>query len=332
VRSLERCPHILALEIVAAKAASKARADVAVAADGVVREAVRAVDEGEPEGPHATLLALAPGFRGTLLKQRRPAVAGKLGVSADHLRDYREDGLLEAVADELYAADSAYRLRQRHRSEPERPPAASRVGINWLERHEAYRRVWTPVASLRDDLVVLLDFLRREAAWPDIADRLMNQLWRYAQFTRELERFIAGYGGLWLLADIDSEVAAASAIRRIDWEVPLGEADSSWLRLTLAETPSEELDAFIDRMLAAERGKELLDVWQDWAKSCACDLKAPDLEGCEVHRWMDACDQFVRLIDADWYRLADYYRTSEHDIHGIDVRELWERYRGDQSV
>ena len=153
----------------------------------------------------------------------------------------------------------------------------------------------------------------------------MNQLWRYAQFSRELDRFVKQRGGLWLLADIDSEVAAADAIRRIGWEVPLGEADNSWLRLTLTAALEEELDGFIDLMLAAERGKEMMQVWLAWAQSCTCDLDAPQPQQCEAHRWMIACDGFIKLIDTDWYRVADYYRASEANIHGLDVRELWQK-------
>jgi len=219
--------------------------------------------------------------------------------------------LVEDVADELYAQDSAYRLRHKHRTEREREPPHTRTGVNWLERHEAYRRVWTPISALRADLAVLLGYLRGgEAGWPDLADRLMNMTWRYAQFSRELERFVEDYGGLWLLADIDSEIAAADAIRRIDYHVPFGEADSSWLRLILKGTPGEELDPFIDRILAEDRGHEILAVWMDWAVGCRCDLESPDTELCEVHTWAAAADHFVRLIDKDWYAVADWYRAS----------------------
>lgn len=323
-KALRDCPHILGLAVTAAKAASPELHDRAASAAGIVREAAVRVD-AQADGPASTLLALAQGTRGSLLKRRRKLAADLLCVSTEHFRKEREELLLEAVADEIYGLDSAWRLRQRHRTTPERQAAKNRVGINWLERHQAYRRVWTPVAALRDDLIVLLDFIRRDAEWPDIADRVMNQLWRYAQFSRELERFTEDYGGLWLLADIDSEVAAADAMRRIGWHTPLGEADNSWLRLILKETPQEELDNFIDRLLKEPRGAEMMDGWLSWAKTCTCDLHDPDPERCEVHRWMTACDEFIRLIDEDWYRIADYYRTSDTNIHGLDIRDLWKQ-------
>jgi hypothetical protein len=323
--TLRGCPHILSLAVVAAKSASTDANDLAAAAQGVVREAANRVD-GEASGLASTLLALAQGTRGSLLKDRRTKAAQQIPVNVDHFRKERETPLIEAVADELYAADSAWRLRHHHRTEAERSPTATRVGIDWLERHQAYRRIWTPVSALHDDLIVLLDFIRKDADWPDIVDRVMNQLWRFAQFSRELERFITDYGGLWLLADIDSEVAASDAIRRIDWTPPFGETDASWLRIILAEATGEELHAFIDRMLACERGKEMMADWLEWAKSCACDPENPDPQNCTIHSWLSACNEFVRLIDEDWYRIADYYRTSETDIHGVDVRELWKQF------
>ncbi len=323
-------PLLLSLSVVRAKAASSEQADLAVAAEGVIREAAARVD-ASTDGPASTLLALAPGTRGSLLKRRRATAADQLPVNVEHFRKEREPALVQAVANEVYAIDSAWRGRQSHRTAGERHPVDTRTGINWLERHQAYRRVWTPVAALRDDLIVLLELLRSDADWPDVADRVMNQLWRYSQFLRELDRFVNEMGGLWILADVDSEVASADAIRRIGWHVPFGEADSSWLRLQLQRAPAEELDPFIDQVYPVERAKEMMTVWLDWAKACHCDLDDPDPERCEVHRWMSACDEFIRLIDEDWYRIADYYRTSPSDIHGVDIRELWWRHFGRAS-
>jgi uncharacterized protein YndB with AHSA1/START domain len=32
----------------------------------------------------------------------------------------------------------------------------------------------------------------------------------------------------------------------------------------------------------------------------------PDADDCEVHLWVACADEFIRLIDAEWYRVADY--------------------------
>lgn len=322
--AVRNCPAILGLAVIAATSASDSPDDRAVAAHAILRQVVIAVD-GERDGPAATLLALAAGTRGSLPKRRRELAALQLGVSVDHFRREREEPLIVEIADELYATDSAHRLRQRHRDRPEREAHQSRLGIDWKDRHQAYRRVWTPITALRDDLYVLLRFLRQDADWPDLADRAMNLSWRYAQFSRELNRFVNDYGGLWVLADVESEVAAADAIHRIGFHLPLGDADASWLRLTLADAPNQELDPFIDKLLATrDRANELMHAWINWARTCPCDLDHPDPQNCEVHRWASYTDQFIRLIDRDWYRIADYYRATDADIHSEDIRELWE--------
>lgn len=308
---LRSCTAILTLALTRAKSASDQDADRAVAAHTLITEAAKRVDAGV-YGPAATLLGLAPGTRGSLLKERRRQAAEALHVSPEHLRKEREPLLFEAVGDELYAADSAYRLRHRHRTEAERSPEQSRLGIDWLEQHRSHRRIWTPVSGMRNDLAMLRRYL---AAEPEdqaaIADRLVNITWQWARFELALERFVQEQGGLWLLADADSEIAAADAIYQLQLHVPLGEADCSWLRTLLVDTPHEELDGFGDRLIeAGERRKELMGVWLAWA-----GCQEPDESDCDcaLHAWLRATAQFIRLIDEDWYRVADWYRLPEDD-------------------
>jgi hypothetical protein len=320
-KTLLRCPAILALAVVRAKAASDDDTDRAVAAYGLLRELVVSVD-GETNGAVATLLGLATGGRGALLKERRRQTAELLNISPAHLRtSEREDVLIESLADEVYAADSAYRLRHRHRTEPERPPEQSRLGVNWLEQHRSYRRIWTPLSGVKNDLHVLRGYLAAETEdRPAISDRLCSMNWHWARFLAAIERFVQEQGGLWLLADTDSEIAAADAIYRVKFYVPLGENDDSWLRTLLAETPHEELDGFGDKLIAAgEQRRELMAAWVVWA-SCP---QADDSDcGCDLHAWLRAAQQFIRLVDEDWYRIADFYRWSEAPLSEDAPRTL----------
>jgi hypothetical protein len=319
-KALLRCPVILALALVGAKAATDDDADRAVAAYGLLRELVISVD-GEPSGAIATLLGLATGTRGTLLKERRRQAAELLHISAAHLRtSEREDAMIEALADELYAADSAYRLRHRHRSEPERPPEQSRLGVDWLKQHRSYRRIWTPLSGVRNDLHVLRRYLAAaEEDRPAISDRLASMTWHWARFLTTIERFVEEQGGLWLLADIDSEIAAAAAIYRLHVLVPLGENDNSWLRILLAETPHEEMDGFGDKLIAAgEQRRELMSAWVAWASCPQADDSDCD---CKLHAWLRAADHFIQLIDEDWYRIADFYRQGRVDGARADPHE-----------
>ncbi len=331
--------------------------DLAVSAANLIREACAAVDGDS--GATALLLGLAPGSRGRLLKDRRKDAAEALSYSVEHLRKDREPLLLEAVADELYAMDSAYRLRHRHRTEAEREPQASRLGIDWLAQHRSYRRIWSPIVAMRNDLLVLVNYLHDVRAkgqvpkppsqieagsdeqpvdfdtWADLSDRCANLSWRLAQYSREVEAFIEREGGLWLLADADSEIQAADAIYRLDYYLPFGEADISWARTLLAETPHQELDAYIDRLIAAgERWAEFKAGWFEWAgEFLERDLRgavapmphwprrrarraarsfasvAPAEPQTDCGRWLAAGEEFIALIDADWYRVADWYRN-----------------------
>lgn len=176
---------------------------------------------------------------------------------------------------------------------------------------------------MRNDLYVLLRYLAAEEEDREaISDRLANITWQWARFTTELERFIEEQGGLWLLADAESEIAAADAIHRISFHVPLGETDNSWLRTLLTKTLHQELDAFGDRLVAeGERRRELMRAWMAWAEACNGDPDTDD-PGCELHAWLAAADRFIRLVDEDWYRVADFYRTTDADLSGLDVREL----------
>jgi hypothetical protein len=306
---LRDCRALLNLAITQASSASKEALDLAVAAEALIKQATRRVDDGA-YGPAATLLAVAPGSRGTLLKERRKRAAEMLFVSQEHLRKEREVPLMQAVADELFAADSAYRLRHKHRLQAERSPEHSGLGIDWLEQHRSYRRIWTPVSGMKNDIAVLRSYLSAvEEDQPAIADRLTNITWHWARFSLALERFIREQGGLWLLADAESEIAAADAIYELGLRVPFGAADSSWLRTLLVKTQHEELDGFGDCLVeAGERRRELMGLWIDWA-SCP---QGNDVDcDCDLHGWLRAANLFIRLIDDDWYRIADFYKTSD---------------------
>ncbi|MGH2905903.1 MAG: hypothetical protein ACRDKI_03940 [Solirubrobacterales bacterium] len=323
LRAVLAMPTLLGLDVVKAKALSDRVEDVGTAALGLLRESSVRVDE-EADGTAAILMGLATGTKGMPAPERRRKAARSIPTSFDNFRKRHEGELLSRLAEELVAADSIFRSRQNHRAQV--PDAIdSRLRVNWLERHEAYRRIWSPVSALRADLLVLLEYLKRNrvagialeqiddespAPWPDVADRAMNLLWRRAQFTRELNRFVEEYGGLWLLSDPDKESQVAEAIFQIEHHGPFGSADDSWLRLRLAEVSGEELDPFIDAVYAEEAGTEALRSVLNWADQCKCppEGSGDSYKTCEVHKWLSACDRYTLLIDEDWDAVADWYR------------------------
>ncbi len=323
LKALSQMTALTGLAIVGAKAISKDPEDLAAAAVGVLKEACVRVD-GARDGAVATLLGLATGTRGISISERRRQAAELLTISAERVRKDREGKLVLQLSEELIVADRTFQAR---RNQADQQPDAlnSRLNINWLERHEAYRRIWSPVAALRADLLVLLGYLgtNREAGialeqtntespapWADLADRGLNLMWRRAQFTQAVVDFIADFGGLWLLSDPGQESKAAEAIHQLDHNGPCGDADDSWLRLQLANAERGELDAFIDLTYDSQLGKDMLETFLRWADQCRCKLDsgAAPKAGCEVHGWLAACDQYITLIDEDWGEVADWYR------------------------
>lgn len=321
--ALTEMPTMLSLGIVHAKALSDQPEDLAAAASGLLKEACARVD-GERDGAVATLLGVAEGMRGVKLMRRRQKAAERIPASKDHFRKFKENDLLLAVGEDLVTLDSTFQARLNQDAQiPE--ATESRLKINWLARHEAYQRIWSPVSALRGDLVILLGYLRQNVAagveleqttdqspvpWPDIADRGMNLMWRRAQFTSAVERFTEDFGGLWLLSDPNQESRAAEAIHKLNAGGPGGDADDSWLRLRLTEAKNGELDDFMNVVYANEHGTEVLRMFLDWAARCKCSLdeNAAPRTTCNVHQWLAACDEYIDLISEDWDKVADYYR------------------------
>ena len=373
--TVERCrgaSALLSLALVRAKAASDSVDDLAVSAANLIRESCAAVD-GIDTGATAQLLGLAPGSRGRLLKNRRRDAADLLDYSVEHLRKDREPLLLEAVADELYAMDSAYRLRHRHRIEAERQPPDSRLKIDWYEQHRRYGRIWNPIVALRADLLVMIDWLReiraaaakeapgelicdpdgpavaepREAGivgdvrvdtewWRHFNERCAQMTWRLAQHSREFVAFVERDGGLFLMADAESEVRAVDALYRVGIYLPFGDANVSWFRRLLADVPHQELDVFMERLLAdEERWPPNFRKWLVWAMELLDsgditdqpDTASPTLMAgrdddialtitpaaateprSTCGKWLAAAEELITLVEADWFRVADWYR------------------------
>lgn len=301
---------LLGLPIVHAKAASDEPADLAPTALGLVTEAAARLDE-IANGATATLLGVAQGTRNLTLTARRREAASLLHVNADHFRKHLERDRVSELADELLAMNSTFEVRLRHKMlQPGQ--VDTRLNVDWLARHEAYRRIWTPVSAMRADLLVLLGFLRNDAGHFELVDRVMNVLWRRAQFTRAIDRFVEDFGGLWLLSDPNKESQTAAAIRQVSVKTPGGENDDSWLRLQLAQATEGELDAFADLIWQSEQGKEMVQLWLEWARACRCSLdpEASPRPTCDVHAWLEACEQYIVLIDEDFDLIADWYRET----------------------
>lgn len=322
--SVESLTGLLGLEIVRAKSATDSPDDLAVAATGIAKEAIRAVD-GSENGAAAMLFGVATGTRGSLLKTRRMWAAGERAVSPEHFRKQTEVSLVAEVADEIFSMDSVFRLRAARKLMGENKPTDSSLAINWLERHEAYGRLWTPIYALGTDLQAAREARKSGEAEALRKKYVESSLWWNARFLLGLRRFTEAFGGLWLFTDPDDEVAVMDAVYRINFHTDLSEHEDSMIRVRLSEIPGEELQPFVDRLKQTADGKAVVAKWDGWVDSCACDGDTPQ-SNCTVHLAIGGCETYTRIVDEDWYRLADWYRDPTTNIHGEDVKELWKRH------
>ena len=100
------------------------------------------------------------------------------------------------------------------------------------------------------------------------------------------------------------------------------------MRVTMQQSQGE-LHTFQHILMTTGIGQATHAEWQDWAAECTCtwDLKRTVQDGdsmfanheadegvsatCQLHQVIAACLDYVSLIDADWLKIADWYRIQE---------------------
>lgn len=325
--SLRSLSGLLSLDVVRDQSSSEDVDDLAVAAFRVAKQAIHSVDGGA-DGAAAVMFGVAAGTRGSLQKDRRRQAARLRGFSVDHFRKHVETALVAEVADEVFYVDSLFRLRRSRGLHGATIPTSSHLGINWLERHETYGRIWTPTYALRADLLALETLRRTDPKAPVYSTYLRASLWWFARVLFEVSRFTERFGGLWLFTDPDDETDVMDSMYAIDFHSCFSEEQNSHLRILVSSAPGQELEAFTASLEASDEGDELAQNWADWVEQCDCeDLDAPRPQ-CPVHQVISACEKYTQIVDEDWQRLADWYRSPTKSIHGKDVTEFWEQHGG----
>jgi hypothetical protein len=174
--------------------------------------------------------------------------------------------------------------------------------------------------------------------WRHFNERCAHMTWRLAQHSREWVAFVERDGGLFLMADADSEVRAVDALYRVGVYLPFGDANVSWFRRLLADVPHQELDVFMEQLLADdERWPPNCAAWLGWATdlldsgdvTAALGTASPSLMAEQEDdipltitatapaepvsmcgRWLAAAEELISLVEADWFRVADWYRRT----------------------
>jgi hypothetical protein len=312
------------------------------------------------------LFGLDPETRVLTAGVRRNTAAEALGCSQKTFLRKHENAMLLQVAGQILVLCAEQHMRDGRTRLAAQHPVESGIAVHWIERFEAYYRLWSPIYGIGADLTAYRATLLEQ---PQPYDRRFGTLspedpgysqdeqaegygrfalYLYTLFEWELRRFRALHGGLWLLSDADAEQAVSDAVYRIAWHInPFNERDQSFLRTTIDETPNQELHGFLERLASTDIGRKTHEEWQDWAATCACTWPpgtSPETDyfptarnqpgisaDCQVHQVVAACGLYCELIDTDWRKIADWYRFGDEIRKGVSAERLYAEWRSTPS-
>jgi hypothetical protein len=311
------------------------------AVEELIRRAVDRFDGGAYQEAAEYTFGLAGGTKFELAAERRRQAARACNVSSETFRKSHEKVILEQTAEGVLALAHDAAMRRANIEMQKRHPADSRLAVAWVERFEAYYRIWTPVYGLAADLRAALQTYNEEPAdhlpWdPDSAQPCdpvkeaqgyaRSALYRYACFLLEVKRFMARHGGLWLFSDPERESDVRDAIYRIGWHNPINEENDSWLRRALATSQLEEAEPFYVRLGSSSQGDMIHAVWQRYVLEGHEAELADDTTASQVHSTIAACDDYTAWVDAEWLQIADWYAPGVSMPGGVSGSSLYQNH------
>lgn len=342
-----------------------AQLDGAPAIEQLLRLAISKLDSGEYGDAALALFGLGEGMRAWSAADRRERAALHLERSADTFRRRYEANLLADIADRILALCAEQRLRAARTQLERRHPAESRLAVQWVERFEAYHRLWTPAWALGAELTAYRSTLLEPGRpydsppgalapnHPGYTQELQAEgyarfaLYRWAWFQWQLRQFMLQRGGMWLLSTGEAETKAADLVYAISWHVTVyNERDQSWLRNAVSQSRGQELDHFLGLLTSTTTGETRWREWLEWCETCRCEwdvIKARDTEAehfptaatepgisadCQVHAVVQACGDYCDLIEEEWRKVADWYHLDETNRRGVNAQGMYLRWRG----
>ncbi|WP_431230443.1 hypothetical protein [Paenarthrobacter nicotinovorans] len=305
----------------------------------LLRDAVDELGGGALQESAEYSLGLTAGTALWNSRLRREKAASLQNIVADTFRKKPEKELLSLIAESILAICHDAKLRRaRLEMEHRRHPADSRLAVQWVERFEAYYRIWTPVYALAANLEAALDTYQEEPSdhlpWDQASTQpydpvfqargyARDALYNYAQFQLELKRFMSRHGGHWLLSDAETEQEVADAVYAIGWHNDINADDDSFLRRHLADTKHGELDHYWDILQAFPRGVAIHDIWQQMIEEGVGLTTENERKTSQVWLTVQACQRYCDLIDADWIKIADWYRQGAAPNRREGGKELY---------
>jgi hypothetical protein len=292
-------------------------------------------------------LGLVRGTQRWSKSARRAAAANLFDRKPDTYRKSQELEVLRQMADAILELCHEARLRRsRIDMENRRHPADSRLAVQWVERFEAYNKLWTPAyalsANLEAALQVYLDEPAPHPPWdpnsdsPYVPAELAQHyaraaLYNLVEFQLEVKRFRSKHGGLWLMSDAETETKVSDAVYRIEWHNNLTSEDESWLRRHLADSRHEEFEQFWKLILTFVDGVRIHDKWQNLVRDSVGLTTDKEKQHSQVWLTIQACKDYMEWVDADWLKIADWYRPGSSPVRGVSASGLYQALLSEQA-
>ncbi|MEH3138775.1 MAG: hypothetical protein PGN37_01085 [Mycobacterium kyogaense] len=308
------------------------------AIEDLIRKAVDRFGGGPYEEAAQYSFGLIGGTKFELAAERRRQAAKACNVSSETFRKTHERVVIEQTAEGVLALARDAAMRRANVEMQQRHPADSRLAVAWVERFEAYYKIWTPVYALAADLEAALEHYRAEPAdhlpWDPDSDEpydpqheawgyARSALYRYAQFLLEIKRFVVRHGGMWLFSDAERETEISDMIYRIGWHNPINEENESWLRRALATSQLEEAQPFYGQLKASAQGEMIHKIWQQFVRNGHAQLIGGETGASQVYSTITACNEYVKALDEEWLLIADWYAPGTVRPPGISGASLY---------
>lgn len=271
----------------------------------------------------------------------REDAAEVFGLSVERFRRDPQRQVLLVVANAVLESCSAYRARLVRLAMEHRHPADTRLAVHWLTRFETYFTLWTPLYGMAADLTAYRETIFNFEQPPPTSEdedhnpqrRRQVQAEGYAQFAlyhfasalAAEQRFVARFGGLWLLSSPEAELEVRNAVHAMRQLGPMNERDHSWLRALMAQA-QDELHPFLSGLRSDGIGRATWEEWSDALARCGCTWQASDRDegveyhptaryvagirpDCQAHQLVEASARYCEVIEHEWLKVADWYHV-----------------------
>ncbi|GAA0424362.1 hypothetical protein Acor_45180 [Acrocarpospora corrugata] len=264
VRADQCGPSLLGLLGVKARAQRPEQSDSrARALDGLLREQLDRLENGELAAATRLLFGADATTSGTTLTARRAAAAAAADYEVHHFRKRIEPKLVELIAWQLRRDSEQFATR--HAQPPELHSASRRLVLPadvfaWeaAEHQHVLAVLWGAVYQLRAELLTVARLVSMTAAEHEVTDATNSALWRHAQVLHAARSYQAAYGAV--LLNPATALGPAELASFAGWTPSL--TPTQELLLAELADPAEGRADFTARLATARGGPDLAASWR----------------------------------------------------------------------